>query len=149
MAMEGTRSKKLEKICRKLVKKYRGRTLEQSIEPERVVCLKVYGAIKAKWIGRIHRVAFPYNSFIDYDYIIQFNWDMIIDRVKNKKQLNNLVIGVAYHELRHIAPEGKLKRHDVEDFADLIRIRKLKGYEKIPNLLKISRDEFIKLLGEE
>ena len=79
------------------------------------------------------RVSSSFKAFIPYKYIITFydyNTALLSD---NQKKL------LMYHELKHIDPEGGLKRHDVEDFEKILReygFDYLEEGVKVPDILK-------------
>jgi len=146
MALDGRKSKKLHSICKKLLKKYKNFTLAD-IEPESVMIMWVDGGSSAKWLGRIRIIQHPYSVFFEEKYLIEINKDKISANCENKKQFKNGVIAVCYHELKHIRDDGKLKKHDIEDFVDILKAFGVGPYTKMPNLLKMETTEMRKRLG--
>lgn len=90
----------------------------------RIGYMKVYPNISKTIAGKCIRASKELNFFSDYDYIIQVSgdlWDGLNDEVKHI---------LMYHELKHIyiktnektgETEYKIMKHDVEDFADIIK----------------------------
>ena len=110
------KSKKLKAKARLLKRRY-GRLLrEVKLKETRFVYLEEGG--KLNWLGKVTRVQELFNLYTiprNLRFIVVLNKDKInAEFPKNHRKIITLI--VLLHELLHIGPKGKLRRHDIEDF---------------------------------
>lgn len=66
------------------------------------------------WMGRVKTASKEFSNMMGYDYIIEFR-AFYTDRMQIEQ-----IIALVYHELRHIGTDGKLQKHDVEDWENMV-----------------------------
>ena len=118
-----TEFKEIRKIALKIKKKYKD-LLSEELLVKRIYFMKVEG-----WHGRAlatcMKVMEPYHTIIDrkYDFIIQYAINKIdeVTEKMGKKQRWNYIKVITLHEMMHIGDEGKIRRHDIEDFRILLK----------------------------
>ncbi|MCT4507923.1 MAG: putative metallopeptidase [Tepidibacter sp.] len=71
-------------------------------------------AAKQPWIARIKKANNELESMLGYEYVLETR-NYYIERMSN-----NQVIALIYHELRHIDEDGSLKKHDIEDWSNMV-----------------------------
>ena len=66
------------------------------------------------WMARTKIANKEFTDMTGYDYIIEFR-EFYTERMQKEQ-----IIALVYHELRHIGIDGKLVKHDVEDWGNMV-----------------------------
>lgn len=69
---------------------------------------------KHQWQARIKKCSTDYLGATGYNYIIETR------RYFTKHMTKEQITALIYHELRHIAFDGTLQHHDIEDWSNLV-----------------------------
>ena len=91
---------------------------------------------KYQWKARIKKCSSDFVAATGYNYIIETRrW--FISQMKMEQ-----VIAVIYHELRHIALDGTLMHHDIEDWSNMVATLGKNWTDKRAEIINILSDEF-------
>lgn len=120
-----TKFNRVRPLAEKVALKYKGE-LSFDLDIGRIYFCAVEG-MKGRFLAQCRRITEPYWTMLreKYDFVILYNMDMIEYRLQmskaSKKQKTRYLKLITLHELMHIGEEGKLRRHDREDFAFLLK----------------------------
>lgn len=103
-------------IAEKLIEKF---TEIRHINPHKILFIEDTDWEEKKTTGRtwMARVKIANKEFADmtgYDYIIEFR-EFYTERMQKEQ-----IVALVYHELRHIGTDGKLVKHDIEDWENMV-----------------------------
>lgn len=90
-------------------------------------------------IAECNRVNEPWRSVLA-DYGVFWDWLIVVYGYHAAGKSREWLKLVLYHELRHIGIDGKVVKHSVEDFADILEdfgIRWTGDCESLPDILKM------------
>jgi hypothetical protein len=110
----------LWKIAQTLIGKF-GQRLGH-VDADKILFARVVGS-SASWLGKVWRIKSPYHLLAAVDGGEAFEYILAIndDRCRGVFVSPLMEVMVVLHELQHIGRDGKLEKHDVEDFAWMIR----------------------------
>ncbi len=66
------------------------------------------------WMARTKIANKEFTDMTGYDYIIEFR-EFYTEQMKKEQ-----IVALVYHELRHIGADGKLVKHDIEDWENMV-----------------------------
>lgn len=66
------------------------------------------------WMARTKIANKEFTDMTGYDYIIEFR-EFYTERMQKEQ-----IVALVYHELRHIGVDGKLVKHDIEDWENMV-----------------------------
>ncbi|MEJ8555119.1 putative metallopeptidase [Tepidibacter sp. Z1-5] len=72
------------------------------------------GSAKQPWMARIKKANKELESMLGYEYVLETR-NYYIERMSTSQ-----IIGLLYHELRHIDKDGDLINHDIEDWGNMV-----------------------------
>ncbi len=103
-------------IAEKLIEKF---TEIRHINPHKILFIEDTDWEEKKTTGRtwMARTKIANKEFTDmtgYDYIIEFR-EFYTERMQKEQ-----IVALVYHELRHIGTDGKLVKHDIEDWENMV-----------------------------
>lgn len=89
-----------------------------------------------KWKAKIGKASKQLENMFGYEYILTTR-SYYIEPMDDAK-----VAALIYHELRHIDTEGKILKHDVEDWENMIATLGSDWGTKMANIANILEDDF-------
>ncbi|CAH2213501.1 putative metallopeptidase [Tepidibacter aestuarii] len=102
-------------IADKLVEKFK--ELEH-VRPKSILFIEDMewepGASKQPWMAKIKKANKELQYMLGYEYVLETR-NYYIERMSTSQ-----IIGILYHELRHIDKDGDLINHDIEDWGNMV-----------------------------
>ena len=110
----------LQKVAKMVIEKNKGYL--EDCDSDAIAFLSVTD-IRARWWGRTYSVREPFKTLLEreIEYVIVINMDLVNDNFHDSGDRLNAVKLIMLHELRHVLGEGKLRKHNVEDFDSMLR----------------------------
>ncbi|CAH2213217.1 protein of unknown function [Tepidibacter aestuarii] len=72
------------------------------------------GTSKQPWMVKIKKANKEIQYMLGYEYVLETR-NYYIERMNTSQ-----IVGILYHELRHIDKEGDLINHDIEDWGNMV-----------------------------
>ncbi|WHH58291.1 putative metallopeptidase [Petroclostridium sp. X23] len=94
------------------------------------------GTAKQPWMAQIRMANNQLLAMTGYEYVMELRQYYIEQMTREQ------VIGVVYHELRHIDVDGALLKHDIEDWSDMVRTLGENWATSKANIIDILDEEF-------